>query len=133
MIGCNDDEPPGPTPLEERLEELSATWTTSTASLDGVDRTADWTGFTLTANGNLTYSTTNSADNNVWPSSGSFEFQGTEGTGLDFLNRSDGIVVHIDNITASNLDLSFTYVLAQPNKEGRIESIEGNWVFKMTR
>jgi len=40
--------------------------------------------------------------------------------------------VHIDNITETSLDLSFTYVLSQPNKEGRVESIDGEWVFKMT-
>ena len=132
-MGCKKDDDSGPTPEELRLEELAHTWTISSATLDGDDRTANWANFTLTATTSKTYSTTGSSDDNVWPSSGTWEFAGTEGAGLDVLNRSDGVTINIDNISDTNLDLSFTYVLASANKDARVQSIEGDWVFRLTR
>lgn len=133
MMGCKKDDGGGPSEEDMKLEELAATWTLSSASLDGDDRTANWTGFTLTATLAKTYSTSGSNDENVWPASGTWEFAGTTGAGLDVLNRSDGVTINIDNVSANALDLSFTYALAKANKDARITSIEGNWVFKMTR
>lgn len=133
MIGCKNDDDNGPTPEELQIEKLTATWVMSSVSLDGADRTADWTSFALTATGTLTYSTTNSGDDNVWPTSGTWSFAGTEGAGLNVLNRSDGVTVNIDAITDTSLDLSFTFALASPNMESRVASIEGDWIFKMTK
>jgi len=133
MIGCGGDDTPDITPEQEQIEKLTATWAISNVTLDGADRSADWTGFTLTATGTLTYSTTNSGDDNVWPTSGTWSFAGTEGAGLNVLNRSDGVTVNIDAITETSLDLSFTFALASPNKESRVASIEGDWVFELTK
>ena len=133
MIGCKNDGNDGPSEEEIQIGKLTATWAASSVTLDGADRTADWATFTLTATGTLTYSTTNSGDGNVWPSSGAWSFSGTTGAGLEVLNRNDGVTVNIDNLTDTNLDLSFTFALAAPNKEGRLASVEGDWVFKMTK
>jgi len=135
-MGCGDDGGGGLTEEEKRLEDLTGTWSVAnngSTSLDTDDRTADWANFSLTVNGTKTYSTTGSNDENVWPSTGSFDFAGTDGAGLDVINRSDGVTITIDVISPTNLDLSFTYVLAKPNKEGRVQSIEGDWEFKLTR
>ena len=133
MIGCKKDDGPSQTEEEIQLGKLAFTWTVASATLDADDRTADWTGMTLTATTSKTYSTSGSNDDNVWPASGTWEFAGTSGAGLNVLNRSDGLTVNIDNITETALDLSFTYVLAKANKEARVSSIEGNWVFKFTK
>ena len=132
IMGCGEDDK-GPTAEELRLEAIAFTWNISTVTLDGADRLADWTNFSLTATASKGYSTSSSGDENVWPASGTWDFAGTTGAGLDVINRSDGVTVNIDNITDTNLDLSFTYALAVPNKEGRVVSIEGDWVFKMTK
>ena len=132
MIGCKNDEP-GETEEEIQIKKLTATWEASSVTLDGADRTADWATFRLTATGTLTYSTANTGDDNVWPASGTWSFAGTTGSGLNVLNRSDGVTVNITSLTDTNLDLSITFALAAPNKEGRVASIEGDWVFKMTK
>ena len=133
IVGCKKDDGPDQTEEDIRLGELAHTWNISSVSLDGDDRTANWANFTLTATTSKTYSTTGSNDENVWPASGTWEFAGTTGAGLDVLNRSDGVTVNIDNITDTNLDLSFTFVLASANKDARVSSIEGDWVFRLTR
>jgi hypothetical protein len=133
MMGCKKDDGPNQTEEEIQLEKLAFTWTVTSATLDGNDRTADWTGMTLTATTSKTYSTSGSNDDNVWPSSGTWDFAGNTGAGLEVLNRSDGVTINIDNLTETALDLSFTYVLAEANKEARVNSIEGNWVFKFTK
>ncbi len=135
FAGCNPDPEPEPTPEEIRTDLLAGTsskgWVLTSSTLDGDDRSTDWADFELTITTSKGYSTTTSFDDNVWPSAGTWDYQGTEGSGLDVMIRSDGIRMNIDNITESNLTLSFDYLLSKPQKSGRAESIEGNWIFKM--
>ena len=139
IAGCNNDtvDPPTAEALKTALlaGESSKTWglaSGSAVSLDGDDRSDDWASFELTFTTSKGYSTSNSFDDNVWPSVGTWDFQGTTGSGLDVIIRSDGINVNIDNITESSATLSFDYILSKPLKNGRIESIEGNWIFQLT-
>ena len=62
------------------------------------------------------YSTTNSIDADVWPNSGSWEFQNND---KGKLLRSDNVVMSI-SVTQTTLRTSFTVV-------GGLK--EGNWVF----
>lgn len=72
-----------------------------------------------------TYSTSNSADQTVWPSSGTWTFN-TSGT--QFI-RDDGVEVTITGLTTSNLVLNFNIITAASAKAG---VIEGNWEFSGT-
>ena len=138
IAGCDKDtiDPPTPEALKTELlaGESSKTWglaSGSAVTLDGDDRSGDWAGFELTLTASKGYSTSTSFDDNVWPSAGTWDYQGTTGSGLDVIVRSDGIRVNIDNASASGFTMSFDYILSKPLKNGRVESIEGNWIFKM--
>ena len=135
FAGCKKDDPVVPTDEEVRTELLAGTsskgWALTSATLDGDDRLTDWENFELTITTSKGYSTTTSFDDNVWPSAGTWDYQGTTGSGLDVMVRSDGISMNIVNVSESNLTLSFDYLLSKPQKSGRVESIEGNWIFKM--
>jgi len=135
LVGCKKTPTPQPTEEELRLDEIVGTWQlgSGTVSLDGDDRTADWAGFVVTFTDSKGYSTTNSFDENVWPPAGTWNFQGTTGTALDVLVRSDGISVNITSISATSLTLTFDYLLSAPLKNGRVESIEGNWIFSLSK
>jgi len=141
MSACNKDEVITKTEAELRLEALagsgSLTWglaSGTAVTLDGDDRTSDWTGFELTFTTSKSYSTSASSEESVWPVTGTWDFEDPSTTaGLNVLVRSDQQKVRIDNISESNLTLSFDKLLAKVNKNAKIASIEGNWVFKLVK
>ena len=113
LFACNsvDPEPEPDDPLDIQANLLNGTWIlkdASSAVKDGIivsdfkDLTLNFSGGTKSG-GN--YSTTNSIDADVWPNSGSWEFQ----------NNDKGI-----SVTQTTLRTSFTVV-------GGLK--EGNWVF----
>lgn len=134
LLGCKKDEVIPPTEEEKQLDLLVGTWSlgNGTVTLDGDDRAADWAGFEVTFTDSKGYSTISSFDDNVWPPVGTWDFQGTTGSGLNVLVRSDGIPMNI-NLSASSLTLNFDYLITRINKNGRVESIEGNWIFSLSK
>ena len=135
VAGCNKKEEPQPTPEELQLDKLAGTWTlgSGAVTLDGQDRSADWAGFTVTFTTGKSYSTSNSFDENVWPTGGTWDFQGTSGAGLENIVRSDGITIALSNFSESAATLTFDYLISRPLKNGKVESIEGTWVFQMSK
>ncbi|WP_420582888.1 hypothetical protein [Reichenbachiella sp.] len=89
--------------------------------------TLDWSSTTLTFTGGVdggTYSTTNSANTDVWPANGSWAFK--DGT--------DGKVIVRDGTTDVTVavgatELSTTFTVVQPSTGGRVKVIGGEWDF----
>ncbi len=136
LLGCKKDEVTPPTEEEKQLDLLVGTWSlgNGTVTLDGDDRAADWAGFEVTFTDSKGYSTMNSFDDNVWPPAGTWSFQdATTDSGLNVLVRSDGINMNISSISTSSLTLNFDYLITRINKNGRVESIEGNWIFSLSK
>ena len=126
IISCGDDDdgggPPPIDPLDEQGNKLSVTWKVKDANSvtkDGaiVDL---FTNMTLTISGGSknggNYSTTNSDSDEIWASSGSWEFQSGD---LNKLLRNDGVVMSI-SLTETTLRTSF-------QTSGGLK--DGNWVF----
>lgn len=136
ITGCGPDPEPEPTEEELQLEKLVGTWKLGSGSvtLNGDDRATDWAGFEVIFTDSKGYSTNEfSFDENVWPSVGTWAFQDTTGSGLNVLERSDGIILNINSISATSLTLNFNYVISRIYKNGRVESIEGNWIFSLSK
>jgi hypothetical protein len=51
FANCGGDDGGGKSKEEKQLDKLKKTWTIQSVELDNVDRTADFTGFTLTITG----------------------------------------------------------------------------------
>ena len=130
IISCGDDDdgggPPPIDPLDEQGNKLSVTWKVKDANSvtkDGaiVDL---FTNMTLTISGGSTnggnYSTTNSDSDEIWASSGSWEFQSGD---LNKLLRNDGVVMSI-SLTETTLRTSF-------QTSGGLK--DGNWVFDFVK
>ena len=130
IISCGDDDdgggPPPIDPLDEQGNKLSVTWKVKDANSvtkDGaiVDL---FTNMTLTISGGSknggNYSTTNSYSNEIWASSGSWEFQSGD---LNKLLRNDGVVMSI-SLTETTLRTSF-------QTSGGLK--DGNWVFDFVK
>lgn len=151
LTGCpGDEEPDPPSAGEEQYGLLEGTWTISAVTFDGTSRIDTWgTTFSLTFSGgsedatSLTwggnYSTSghNTTDEpnalTVWPSSGSWDFDG-ENSVQEFTR--DGslpvAITSVSGIDATSRTLVLTFTI--PESGNRIEGFEGApWVFTFTR
>ena len=123
-ISCNsvDPEPEVEGPLDIQANLLNGTWILKDASSAVKDGNIipDFKDITLTFSGATkdggNYSTTNSIDVDVWPNSGSWQFQNNDQRKL---LRSDNVALSI-SVTQTTLRISFTII-------GGLK--EGNWVF----
>ena len=130
IISCGDDDdgggPPPIDPLDEQGNKLSVTWKVKDANSVTKDGTIVdlFTNMTLTISGGSknggNYSTTNSDSDEIWASSGSWEFQSGD---LNKLLRNDGVVMSI-SLTETTLRTSF-------QTSGGLK--DGNWVFDFVK
>ena len=125
VSSCKKDPPVTKTDEEVQIEKLTGTWKlqagANAVTVASNDVTADWTGFTLTL-GDKTYQTSSSSEPLIWPSNGTWAF----GTSVSTLVRDDGVEVTV-SVTDTSLQLQFDYSASG----GRLNGIEGNWIFKM--
>lgn len=117
-----DPDPEPEDPLDTQASLLNGTWflkDASSAVKDGII-ISEFENLTLTISGGTknggSYATTNSIDKDVWPNSGTWEFQNND---KGKILRSDNIVVSL-SVTQSTLRTSFTVI-------GGLK--EGNWIF----
>ena len=120
---CTTD--PAPDPEDEYLKKISSTWRIASAQLDGKEVTGSFPQLTLTLNGDHTYSTTHSVGK-IWPASGSFTLVATSTDGMYNINRNDGVLLTVADLTATSIKLRFQYT-APPN--GRENSVSGQYEF----
>lgn len=120
---CGGDDPVLPTKQEEVTAILTASpWKANTVTVDGVDKTLTYKdlGITFTESG-----FTAEAGEPVWPATGTWTFTSKEASAF---TRGDGLVVTIEQATATSLKLALTW-----NKTtlgpGRTQSVSGSHVF----
>ncbi|MCB0488180.1 MAG: hypothetical protein R2820_14005 [Cyclobacteriaceae bacterium] len=121
FASCKKDDPD---PLEQRINELTASWKLGTVTNDSQDVTSQYSGFTLVVTGN-NYTTTNGG--NPWPVSGTYEVRADN---LNTIIRSDGTTITIDEITSSTLVLSFNYAGLS---SGRVKGVTGSFTFSLVK
>jgi hypothetical protein len=119
---------PEPSLQEKAKQNLTASpWKVISVTVDGVDKTSLFTGFTITFTSapSFNYTTTNGGA--VWPSSGGWSFSDSDGKALNF---SGVLPIQLTTLTETSLVMSFAW-----NKNtfgsGRSGSIKGNHVFTM--
>ncbi|MBL7873159.1 MAG: hypothetical protein JNM78_16190 [Cyclobacteriaceae bacterium] len=112
-----------PSPADQMKAILIAgSWNLQTVSVDGVDKTAVYTGLTIKfTDGNFT--TTNGRV--VWPASGTWQFANDSGK---IITRGDGLSITIEEATASKLILKFNWS-QNTLGPGRTTSVKGENVF----
>ena len=98
--GCGGDD--SPSPLQKQSKLLANTWSLGEVINDNVNVTAQFSGFTLTMDSDMKFTTTNGG--NAWPSSGTLEFDNND---VDELLRNDGVNITIVSISKSSLQLRF--------------------------
>ena len=126
IISCSDDDDgggPAPIdPLDTQGNLLNGSWKVKDANSVTKDGSIVdvFTNMTLTVSGGSksggSYSTSNSDSDEIWPNSGTWEFQSGD---KNKLLRSDGVAVSI-SLTETTLRTSF-------QTSGGLK--DGNWVF----
>jgi hypothetical protein len=138
FANCGGDDP-AKSKEEVQLGKLKKTWNIVSAELDNVDRTADFTGFTLAFSGTYDknavagdypydYSVGGSRpDPSPWPANGSWEFGGDPET---LIIRDDGIGIVYSINSNGQLTMQFTCPDGGCQYPGsRTAQVEGNWEF----
>ena len=130
IISCGDDDDgsgPAPVdPLDTQGNLLNGSWKVKDANSVTKDGSIVdvFTNMTLTVSGGSksggNYSTSNSDSDEIWPNSGTWEFQSGD---KNKLLRSDGVVVSI-SLTETTLRTSF-------QTSGGLK--DGNWVFDFVK
>lgn len=127
ISGCGGNTTPTLSASDAVKAKLTAatSWKMQSATVDGVDQTATYKGlalaFTATA-----YTSTNGGV--VWPTSGTWSFNSTDGTSL---KRNDGLVIALD-VTDTTLKLSFTWATTTLSG-GKVDSVKGQTVLNFTK
>ncbi|MDH5399917.1 MAG: hypothetical protein OEX02_17320 [Cyclobacteriaceae bacterium] len=131
MNGCKKPVDDAPSPEEQQVTRLSKTWNVESVTFGGSeDRTADWSGFSLTVTANKTYSTSGAFSPGPWPTSGTWDFaQDGDAVNINKVVRDDGLEVSI-SVSETALTMTFTFDDTIHNG-GRAEAVSGEYVFKM--
>ena len=141
LSNCDGGDDPEKSEEELQLDKLKAgAWTLLSANNGGADRTSEYPGMTLTFDGTFntggTYSYTSSATS--WPSTSPWEDAGSwkfvsGSVGSKILRLSDDVeMTYALSNSDKQLSLSFNYQGTGFNN-GRVEIVEGDWVFTFTR
>jgi len=128
LMGCGGkgSDPTPPSAQDGVKAKLTAgKWNMQTAQVDGVDKTATYSGLsvTFTSSG---YTATNGKG--LWAASGTWSFVDAEGKKI---KREDGTEMAVE-VTDTSLKLSFNWTKATVGG-GRVESIAGQHVLSFTK
>jgi hypothetical protein len=132
MMSCSKSTPLSPQDQTKNLligspgsSSTPATWTLQSESVDGVDQSTMFKGFTITFT-QTGFTTTNGGG--IWPASGTWSFQGTSTTTI---TRNDGTNVQIQ-VSSSSLVMTITWTITTFGP-GRTESTKGVNIFTMIK
>ena len=117
------------------IKSLTGTWVVEGDSyviLDDQDITDVLTGFEITINEDLSF-TANSDQLDVqplpWPTFGSFSINDA----LTQLTRDDGLIITATIDENDFLSLSFQFAEGFDDSSGRLQAIQGDWVFNLKK
>jgi hypothetical protein len=126
LTSCGSKSDPAPSAQDAVTAKLIANnWTMQNVSVDNVDQTSVYKGLTIKFTANA-FTTTNGAA--VWPASGTWSFDSTDGKTI---KRNDGIVVTVE-ATDTKLKLTLTWSKTTLSG-GRTESVGGLNVFSFVK
>lgn len=143
-MSCDNGGDPEKSDEEKQLEQLVFAWTLQSATLDDVDRTADFPNFVLTLSGTPGNSVFNYAIAGTTPARSPWPRSTGDGTWIFGQNPLTDIIRDPDsanetpmNYTVNGNSLVITFNI-DPGSDGwpggsRVEAVSGEWVFTFTR
>ena len=132
FTGCPPNPGPGESITDIQLGKLVKTWKINTVSLDGADKTTDYSSFQLILSGtkgttSFGYSTSGRPALSPWKSSGTWEFgSSVETQVIRDKGTADELAVTYA-VTESTLQVTFTF--NGDGYTGRTGVVKGQWIF----
>jgi len=131
-MGCKPDDPPPPPVTDVQFDKLSKTWKINTVTLDGVDKTSDYTGFQLTFSGTkgtppFNYTTSARPTLSPWKASGTWDFGAAPETQIIRDKGTADELAVTYAVTEATLTVSFTFNGA--GYPARTSVVKGAWVY----
>jgi hypothetical protein len=129
---CKSNDPDPISIEDQQLEKLVATWTASSAILDGTEQPGYKDIFKLTVTGtagaaNYGYTTGGRPSNSPWPSSGIWVF-GTSPESQIVRDPTGDKVDMTYSVSGTELQLTFNFSgVGYPSS--RVSNVKGTWVF----
>ncbi len=127
-----------PEPLaDQQFTKLAKTWNIATATVDGLPPLTPFTNFKLQIKGikgaaSFDYKTTgNPAAGSPWKGTSTWAF-GTDPLTMLMREPDTDKLAMSYAVSASTLQISFTYTGAANQNQGRTEVVTGNWIFTFT-
>lgn len=138
-MSCKGDDPEQKPKEEVQLDKLKGTWALQSATLDGAART-DFVSVVLTVTGNYAgdgatynYSFTGTFPNpSPWPKTGTFKFGANPETQIIRLDDDPDFGINY-SVTTTSLTLTLENYVGSGFAGGRVEEVEGEWVFTFTK
>jgi hypothetical protein len=125
QISSCGTNPPSPADVVKAKLTAATSWKVQSATVDGVDQTAIYKNLALSFSA-TGYTSTNGGA--VWPASGTWSFNNTDGTAV---KRDDGLIITVE-VTDTTLKLSYTWTKTTLSG-GRAESVKGSQVLTFTK
>jgi hypothetical protein len=123
MQACGGDDEPSAEKVF--LEQIAGSWQISKADFDGKDVTNSFPGMVVTINEDKSFTVTNAVPP-MWKSSNTFTLTGA-GTSFQ-INRDDGLIITVNQVTDAKLILKFQYDATAMG--GRTNSVSGQFTFE---
>jgi hypothetical protein len=134
FAACDGGDGDDKSEKEIQIDKLVGTWTASSVTYNGDDQSSDYTTFTITiaksSNENMSYTVSGRPTGlSPWDANGTFSFSSPISSKL---SRGDGVIV--DYVVDGNtLKLTLENYAGEGYEVGRVETVEGDWVFNMTK
>jgi hypothetical protein len=138
---CGGDGGDEPDPAAQQIELLVGTWKIASpapagsVTYNGDEYSSDYAGFTIviasSSNNTMTYTVTGRPAETLspWNANGTFTFGADVKTQL---KRGDGVDLSY-TVSGNSLQLTLTGYPSDKGYPTRVESVEGDWVFKLTK
>jgi hypothetical protein len=135
FAGCKSNTSDPEPSASIQLRKLSHTWKITEVTLDGVDKTSDYSGFELLLEGdfnqnNFTYSTSGRPAISPWPANGNWTF-GTVVENEVLRDQGTENELSIQYVVDENV-LQLTTNFQGDGYASRSKNVSGQWVFTFT-
>ena len=133
---CDDGDDSGPTIQEQQLAAVLGTWATQSTSdvkLDQDDAPGDWSDFSLTFNNQNGVVATGIPPESEVFSLTSFETTGNSASQFQLIFNGASAENASLSISGGTMELSFTLSSDTDQLGARVNSVEGDWTFSLTK
>jgi hypothetical protein len=136
IVGCGGDDADEPSEKDKQIDLLAGTWQATSVTNDGTSHTDDYADFTIeidrSSSEAMTYVTANRPAGKLspWNANGTLTFGANVATDL---KRGDNVDITY-SVSGTTLVLTMTDYSGEGYLvPGRTETVEGDWVFTLTK